>query len=749
MPTPLDKPPEAAAEMVWRVAVNVPLPAFFDYRPIPGHIASQADVGKRVRVPFGRGAAVKVAVIVAVGPSDVPAEKLVAAQALLDPMPVVDGELLASLRWLAGYTHAPLGEVFGQALPKVLRDGEALAVAPEYRWSLTDTGREFLLKAREGKPKALLADLLDGAVLEGDLRARHEGFATTVRSLLTRGLVAKEEVPLAMRVTEARRIAATFDDAHPIHQLTLNAEQAAAVMGLNAATGFHVSLLDGVTGSGKTEVYLRHMADVLAQGKQVLVLVPEIGLTPQTLRRFEQRLGIPVSTYHSSMGDAERAQIWIAARTGIARVVVGTRSAAFLDFAELGLVIVDEEHDGSFKQFDGIRFNARDFLIQRAHRLDIPVVLGSATPSLESLRNALSGRYQLLELTRRAGDASPPKLAVHDIRAAKLQAGLSPAALREIEATLARGEQVLVFKNRRGYAPVLLCHDCGWTAKCTRCDASMTVHGNGRRLQCHHCGAARPAPNACPDCASLALNPQGVGTERIEEFLVERFPDHAVIRIDRGTTQTRDGMLQQLAKLGDGPGILVGTQMLAKGHDLSGLTLVVVVGADEGLFSADFRAHERFAQLLIQVSGRAGRADRPGTVLIQTHHPDHPLLATLLNGGYRAFVDDELPQRELALYPPFAYLALIRAEAQHIGDARNFLLSARDLLANELDVDVLGPLPAPMPRRAGFLREQLLLQSAARAPLHAVLTNALSGIYALPEARKVRWSLDVDPYDLY
>lgn len=749
MPEPLDIAEKSTSPTVWRVAVNAPLLASFDYLPVDGHVATAGDIGKRVRVPFGRGDKERIGVIVAVLASEMALERLTQASELLDTAPVLDGELLESLLWLSRYTHGPLGEVLWQAMPKVLRDGEALFVAPSFVWSLTEAGRTHLGSAREGRPKALLSALANGPVSEDALRVVHENFSTTARGLLAKEFVERSEIALDTRVRNAITSVASFDEAHPLHALTLNEEQASVLASLQSRSGFNVSLLDGVTGSGKTEVYLQRMAQVLASGKQVLVMVPEIGLTPQTLRRFESRLGIPVYAYHSSMSDTERAQTWIAARTGLARVVVGTRSSAFLPFESLGLIIVDEEHDSSFKQFDGIRFNARDFVIQRAYRWDVPVILGSATPSLESWQNAVSGRYHREELQHRAGDAQPPRIVVQDIRAARLQAGLSPDALKAIEQTLARGEQVLVFKNRRGYAPVLLCHDCGWTAKCTRCDASMTVHNNGRRLQCHHCGASRSAPNACPDCASLALHPQGVGTERIEGFLVDHFPDAPVIRVDRGTTQTRDGMLQQLSKLGDGAGILVGTQMLAKGHDLSNLTLVVVVGADEGLFSADFRANERLAQLLIQVAGRAGRASRLGTVMIQTHHPDHPLLALLINGGYKAFAAKELPQRQAALYPPFAFLALIRAEAQHVGDARNFLVATRELLANELGVEAMGPLPAPMPRRAGYLREQLLVLSETRKPLHTVLTNALPAIYALPEARKVRWSLDVDPYDLY
>ncbi|WP_221261915.1 primosomal protein N' [Xanthomonas campestris] len=562
----------------------------------------------------------------------------------------------------------------------------------------------------------------------------------------------------------AERVAVAADTlpARPGTGPQLNDEQQAATDAIRAGSGFATYLLDGVTGSGKTEVYLQAIADCLAAGKQALVLVPEIGLTPQTLGRFRERLGVPVHALHSGLSDGERARVWAAAWRGEAKLIVGTRSAVFTPLPNAGLIVIDEEHDGSYKQQDGIRYHARDFALVRGKALDVPVILGSATPSLESLHNAYSGRYRHLRLSRRAGDARPPRVRVLDVRKRPLKDGLSPEVLAGIGATLARGEQVLVFKNRRGYAPVLLCHDCGWTAACQRCSTPlhqtpMTVHAGGRRLQCHHCGARQPAPLACPACASLALQPQGIGTERLEERLVEAFPEAPVVRIDRSTTQRRDALETQLARLGTDAGILVGTQILAKGHDLPRLTMVVVVGIDEGLFSADFRAAEKLAQQLIQVAGRAGRADRPGEVWLQTHHPEHPLLQTLVNGGYHAFADAELQQREAAGFPPFAHLALFRAEAKDVAAANQFLIAVRALVGAQTPapspaitpVECYGPMPAPMPRRAGFQRTQLLLSAAQRSGLHRVLDAQMPAIHTLPQARRVRWSLDVDPIDLY
>ncbi|TZF89908.1 primosomal protein N' [Lysobacter lacus] len=578
-----------------------------------------------------------------------------------------------------------------------------------------------------------------GAVAEDELDSLFEDWRPALRSLDQRGVV--EQVVMQPAGTPVE----------PGPQP--NDEQRAAIDAILAnPDAFGAFLLDGITGSGKTEVYLHAIADCLARCKQALVLVPEIGLTPQTLARFRARLGVPVYALHSGLSDGERARTWAACLRGQARVVVGTRSAVFLPLPDAGLIVVDEEHDGSYKQLDGIRYHARDFALYRGHALGVPVVLGSATPSMESLRNARTGRYTHLHLRKRAGAAKPPAVRVIDIRKRALDAGLSNDLIDSIARTLEAGGQVLVFKNRRGYAPVLLCHDCGWTAECPRCDASMTVHAKGRRLQCHHCGASKRAPDACPDCGGLALQPQGAGTEKLEETLAARFPQVPVVRIDKGTTRNRDALAGHLETLGDGPGILIGTQMLAKGHDLPGLTLVAVVGIDEGLFSADFRAPEKLAQLLIQVSGRAGRAEQAGEVVLQTHHPEHPLLHTLLTGGYSLFADEELALREDAHFPPFAYIAMFRAEARDMDAANTFLTEARAQLQATPTGTLLtahGPLPAPMPRRAGFQRAQLIVSTNARPALHAALDAALPAIRELPEARKVRWSLDVDPVDLY
>ena len=745
-------PPNPPLPNVLRVALPLPLPRLFDYLAPPGE-GPAVTIGARVRVPFGPRERVGVVVAMpAAAEADAPTLK--PALAVLDAEPLFAGELLDSLHWLARYLHAALGEVLATALPGPLRHGEPLPDTHYWGWRLTEAGATALDGLRAGKPRRLAEQLragpLDEATLDtaADTDAGIDGWRSAARSLAKRGLAERIAITPSQRAPSQRAPA-------PQPGPVLNPQQQTAVEAVLAgAGGFAPFLLDGVTGSGKTEVYLHAIADCLARGRQALVLVPEIGLTPQLLSRFRARLGVPVHATHSGLNDGERARTWAAALHGEARVVVGTRSAVFTPLPEAGLIVIDEEHDGSYKQQDGIRYHARDFALVRGKALGVPVLLGSATPSLESLHNARAGRYAHLRLTRRAGEAKPPRVRVLDVRKRPLDAGLSAELLDAAGKALDAGGQVLVFKNRRGYAPVLLCHDCGWSAQCKRCDAPMTVHAGGRRLQCHHCGARRSVPLACPDCASLALQPQGIGTERIEELLAQRFEGVPVLRIDRGSTRRRGALEKHLDAFGTQAGVLIGTQMLAKGHDLPNLTLVCVVGIDEGLFSADFRAAEKLAQLLIQVAGRAGRADKPGEVLLQTHHPEHPLLQTLIGGGYHAFAEEELMQREAAGFPPFAHLALLRAEAKHVDAPMQFLRAAKDLLS-PLDgeesqaLELHGPLPAPMPRRAGMHRTQLLVSAANRRALHGALDAAVPALYGLPEARKVRWSLDVDPVDLY
>ncbi len=722
-----------------RVALPLPLPRLFDYRLEPG-VAAPA-IGARVRVPFsGRD---RVGVVLGHDQhSDLADDQLKPLLEILDAQPLLTGELMATLEWASRYYQHAIGEVFDAALPALLRRGAELPPAGIAGVALTPQGREGLAAATPA-PATRIGRLLEllggGALATADLDQRLPAWRSSARTLRTRGWL--EDCRLQASPIPAAAVAAPL----------LNDEQRAAVGALGACSGtFATFLLDGVTGSGKTEVYLASITETIRHGRQALVLVPEIALTPQTTRRFRERLGFDVAILHSGLGESERAAAWLAAARGEARVVLGTRSAIFVPLPNAGLIIVDEEHDASYKQQDGFRYHARDLAVVRARALGVPLILGSATPSLESLANAQAKRYRLLRLSQRAGVAKPPSLQIMDLRRKRLDQGLAISTLTAIEACLGRGEQVLVFRNRRGYAPVLFCHACGWSAHCTRCDRPLTLHRGAARLRCHHCGAEERVPSACPACTSTALAAQGQGTERLEEILQQRFPHVPVLRVDRDSTRSRGGRDAIFENLDvAGPRILVGTQMLAKGHDLPNLTLVVVTGVDQGLYSVDFRAAERLGQLIVQVAGRAGRAERPGAVILQTHHPEHPLLHALINGGYPALAAGLLDERRAAGLPPFASFSLLRAESPAAADVAAFLQAAVDAArAMQSGIAMHGPLPAPMPRRAGYQRSQVLIEAAERATMQAFLPDWLAALRALKHARRVRWSIDVDPVEM-
>ncbi len=461
---------------------------------------------------------------------------------------------------------------------------------------------------------------------------------------------------------------------------------------------------------------------------------------------------MPVAVLHSGLNDQERLDAWLMARAGAAALVIGTRSAALSPFKDLGLIVVDEEHDASFKQQEGFRYSARDVAVMRARLGKIPIVLGSATPSLETLYNVAQGRYRELRLTQRAGNAVPPKIHALDVRHQPIQEGVSRPLLELMRQHLAADGQVLLFLNRRGFAPALLCHDCGWSAECKRCDTHMVLHQGERRLRCHHCLREIPLMPACPACGSAELRPVGHGTERIEELLKEQFPHHAVCRLDRDTTRRKGALDQMLDEIRQGKyRILIGTQMIAKGHHFPEVTLVGILNAEQGLYSADFRGMERMAQQILQVAGRAGRMERPGTVVMQTHHPDHPLLQELIAAGYMTFAQTLLAERQQAELPPYTAIALFRAEANRKELPLSFLEQARDALraTGIAEVLALGPVMAPMERRAGRYRAQLLVQSDKRSALHAALDLALQQLEGSALGRKVRWSLDVDPVETF
>lgn len=731
---------------ILRLAIPSPLRRLFDYYAPIGTDVARLQVGVRVRVPFGSREVIGI-LIEHTTHTDLDPSRIRVAREVLDTQPILPPSLLELCVWSSRYYHHSLGDVFSVALPALLRQGEAAAREEQRLWKISATARlddprlnraprqQEILRTLAQHPHGINQNLLEQFSIPRDgLRLLHEkGLVDVVRH--------RPELPKHHGAWLLQP------------ELGLNDEQRSAFEAIRAGLGhFRPYLLVGVTGSGKTEIYLQLIHQVLEAGKQALILIPEINLGPQTVQRFAQRFNAKVVLLHSNLTDRERFDAWQSAQEGSAHVVIGTRSALFTPLKNTGLIIVDEEHDASYKQQEGFRYNARDLAVMRAHLERVPLVLGSATPSLESLHNAHIGRYALLKLNKRAGGALPPIFERFDIRSRPLEAGLSRPLIRRIEETLANGRQVMVFLNRRGFAPALLCHGCGWMALCPRCDARLTLHQRSDEVRCHHCDYRSKPPTQCPECQHAELLPVGNGTERTEEYLQQRFPNYPVLRIDRDSTSRKGSLEQLFTQIHSGePCLLLGTQMLAKGHHFPRVTLVAIVNADGGLFSTDFRATERMAQQIVQVAGRTGRANEQGHVVIQTHLADHPLLVQLTQEGYLSFANQALNERRAANLPPFSQLALLRTDATALEQAEDFLQQAAVIarsLSSANHVDVLGPVSAPMERRAGRYRAQLLIQANNRADLHRLLADWMPQLEALTH-RQVRWSLDVDPVDLF
>lgn len=729
---------------ILKVAVNVPLSREFDYLPAP---AAAPAPGSRVQVPFGRQRPIGV-VLSHSEQSDLPASKLRQAGGALDDEPLLSADDLWLIRFTSDYYHHPIGEVVAAALPALLRQGKPLdpvlcCIA------ITDAGAACdveMLEKRAPRQAQLLDMLIDAGgngIEEDTLTEQLPTWRRIAKPLFEKGWLTR---------FETRRTAVPPEPSCDVEPgPVLNADQQRALDAMCGRDGFGAFLLDGVTGSGKTEIYLQRIQSVLEAGKQVLVLVPEIGLTPQLVRRFASRLGIGPVVLHSGLTDTQRLSNWRQARSGAARLVVGTRSAVFTPLPDLGLIIVDEEHDHSFKQQEGLRYSARDLAIARAKQRDVPIVLGSATPTLEMLQHCRAGHFVHLCLPQRAGDAIPPRLRLIDIGRTATSDGLSSALIAAIESHLANDGQALLFLNRRGFAPTLICASCGHVSECEHCDSRMTVHARAGRLRCHHCGASRRLDETCSECGA-EVRPLGEGTQRLEDALQQMFPARRIERIDSDSMQQRGALDAALtvAESGDAD-ILVGTQMLSKGHHFPKLTLVGIVNADQGLFGTDFRSAERMAQSIIQVAGRAGRETREGEVFIQTAFPDNPFWQRLIDGGYAAVAADALAEREESRWPPFTWLALIRSAAHKASDARAFLDAAREIVeaASPEYLRALGPVDAPMARKAGRYRAQLLLQSSERRSLHRMLATLRLRLEDHALARRVRWSIDVDPIELF
>ena len=725
-----------------RVALAVPLPRLFDYL-VPDDVLLQ--IGMRVLVPFGTQ---KRVAIVADFPtkSDVPEDKLKAIIQPLDLAPLFTPIYWDWLHWAANYYQAGLGDVLFQALPVKLRNGESAVKNDRTFWRITDAGKNALEQGLLKRSKKQLEALQ--CLSEADLEKGNNDFSSAIWSALkAKGLI--EEISIQTTPLSWQQSLGDNPIINVENRLTLNKQQALAFSQLLFHSGFNVWLLDGVTGSGKTEIYLQYIEEILKSGKQVLVLVPEIGLTPQTVQRFKARFNVEIDVLHSNLTDTQRLYVWDRARSGQSAIVIGTRSALFTQFSNLGAIILDEEHDASYKQQDSWRYHARDLAIVLAQKLNIAVLMGSATPSLESINNVQNGKYQHLVLSKRAENSTALRHFVIDLKNQNIQNGLSKPLLERMKPHLEKGNQVLLFLNRRGFAPVLLCHECGWIAQCPHCEKPYTYHQHQNVLRCHHCGAQKTIPRQCGDCGSTHLVTTGLGTEQLEETLKTVFPNYSVARIDRDSTARKGKLEGYLEDIQQGKSqILIGTQMLAKGHHFPNVTLVALVNVDSALFSLDFRAEERLAQLYIQVAGRAGRADKQGEVVLQTHYPDHPLLTTLLANGYQAFAKETLQLRHSMGLPPFTFQALFKAQARHSELAENCLNQIADFFQSKqiAGLQMLGPMPAPFSKKAGQYRWQLLLQHPSRMTLQKALREYQQA--ELEKNSQVRLILDVDPQDL-
>ncbi len=721
------------------VAVPTPLRNLFHYSLPAGE---QVAIGSRVQVPFGSRKLVGVVIEVNSQP-DIDLAKVRPVLEVFGSGGNLPEPILRLCRWASEYYHHPIGEVVASALPTLLRKG----AAPQEPTQLLTLTSEGHLVDPGSLGRAHAQRKLLGALQQSG-RTREELGAMDISSQTTRAIEKKNwaiwrrEVPTPFK---------PFSGGTANHSgITVTEEQSAAINAVQNHTDLKPFLLYGVTGSGKTEVYLRVIEPLLKACKQVLILVPEIGLTPQTISRFQNRFDVPITILHSSLNDKQRVLGWLRAKEGAAGIILGTRSAIFTPIKFLGAIIVDEEHDASYKQQDGFRYSARDLAVLRAGFEGLPVILGSATPSLESLHNADSGKYHFLKLATRPPGIEPERYELLDTRHLELKNGLTRALRHQIGERLANKEQVLLFINRRGFSPVMICNDCSWIAHCRRCDAKLTYHLSTNTLVCHHCGTISHNIISCQSCSSSQLSPLGLGTQRIEQALVSMFPDFPVLRIDRDSTRRKGSMESFISEINTGePAILVGTQLLAKGHHFPNVTLVAMLEIDSGFYSADFRATERLGQIVLQVGGRSGRADKPGSVTIQTAFATHPLMETLIETGYSEFAASLLQERKEAALPPFTFHALIKAEANSSTTARSFLEAIIKKVDVRNSVNLLGPIPALMEKKADRYRQLLIVASRNRSDLHRELRHIIVTTESLPDAKKVRWSVDVDPTDMY
>ena len=723
------------------IILPIPIPGYFSYS-VPKNIErSKIKIGCRVKVPFGS----RIIVGIVYKLSGNYLNKNIVykeIKTLIDDNPILDANTFALAEWASKYYHHPIGEVISYFMTPSLRRGEKASFASIDNFRITTKGEFASLESLKNSPKQqeALAIFKD---LHSLIRVTAKAYnisSSSIKALEEKSLVIKENIENTPEYRSSNEIQ---------EKKELNKEQKIAIDQINSSSGGDILLINGITGSGKTEVYMEAISKIIKSGKQALVLIPEIGLTPQTEDRFKKRFGSKVVSMHSNKNNRERLDAWLSASRGYIDVIIGTRSSVFTPFKDLGIIVVDEEHDLSYKQTEKFRYSGRDIAIYRSKLLNIPIVLASATPSLESIKNTKDKKYSLIELKKRATGAALPKYVPIDIRGQELQNGFSQSLLNEMEYELSKSRQVLIFINRRGYAPAMVCNSCGWIVSCNSCDASMTIHSNPYRMQCHHCDAKHAITKECLSCGKEEFNLFGVGTQKVEEFLEKKFLPYKVLRIDKDTTTKRSSMSNYLKEISSGkPMILVGTQMLAKGHHLSNVTLVGILDADSGLFSADFRGSERVAQLITQVAGRAGREENQGTVLLQTYCPDHPQIEELLTGDYQKFSDRILKERSLAKTPPFSYQARFQAESAKGKLAQDLLQNLKSRVKSK-DFRLVGPIPSIMERKAGIFRWELNIYSESRRSLHRELEEMISILYIQKKVSKVRWSLDIDPIGIW
>lgn len=733
--------------LIYKIAVPSPLRRVFDY--LPPATKQAIGNGTRVQVDFGRRKIVGF-VVARANESELSSNQLKPILDVIDSEPIYSEEVFSLLQWCAQYYQYPIGKVFNTAIPAKLRSARTLYQQETfYKLRNRSTNTQFNNLNRAPRQEFVI-DYFRNRKGISRREILGQGVSNSIiNTLEKKGLIESYQQDLEKQPPFAPL------DANQSKAPDLNFEQKKAIENIRATgDGFNCFLLDGVTGSGKTEIYMQAMENHLGKGRQCLILVPEIGLTPQTVSRFQERFCCPIATLHSGLTDNERFKAWSQARNGVAGIIIGTRSAVFTPLPNLGLIIVDEEHDSSFKQQDGFRYSARDIAVMRGQKEDAPVILGSATPSLESLYNAKTNKFFYLPLTKRAGTASQSATSVIDTANEILHAGLSEQLIFKIDQHVSAKNQVLLFINRRGYAPLLSCAQCGWVAECSACISQLTVHANPPSIRCHHCGDANHIPDSCPQCNCKALGTIGVGTQKLEKFLIKRFSSHPIIRVDRDSTRSKHKFNAMLEQIHSGePCILLGTQMLAKGHHFPKITLVAIVDADSGLFSPDFRGQEFMAQTLVQVSGRAGRADRAGEVIIQSRHASHQALTNLITATYSEVAQKLMEDRRLAGMPPFMQLALVRAEGPQLKPTIDSLQRVNHC-ANEIlhllriDIDAVGPVPAPMEKRAGRFRSHLLFKAKTKYSMQQFLSQLVSRIDRLQIPTGLRISLDVDPLEM-